>query len=164
MPFTYAICPPASTSTTASGNASSRCSMGTAGACCCGDGRRASTRWCALRGGRLAAGLGFGIVVDDISAPIGACLDGPEHRGTIDSTTAPVPALRSERMFIRAYVELNLPIAEVEATLLRTPAEWIPGLAASAEEHGDHLLTEVGFPVSQLHLGKRVEIDLGRPV
>jgi hypothetical protein len=112
----------------------------------------------------LAAGLGFGIVVDDISAPIGAGLDGPEHRRTIDSTTAPVPALRCERMFIRAYVELNLPIAEVEPTLLRTPAEWIPGLAASAEEHGDHLLTEVGFPVSQLHVGKRVEIDLGRPV
>src|SRR2546429_7718678 len=64
-------------------------------------------------------------------------------------------------MFLRAYVELNRPIAEVEAALLRTPAEWIPGLASSAEEHGDQLLAEVGFPVSRLVVGKQVEIELG---
>ena len=67
-------------------------------------------------------------------------------------------------MFLRAYVELDLPIAEVESALLRTPAEWIPGLAASAEEHGDQVLAEVGFPLSGLQVGKRVEIELGPPV
>ena len=67
-------------------------------------------------------------------------------------------------MFLRTYVELELPIAEVEEALLRTPVEWIPGLASSAEEHGDQLLAEVGFPVSRLQLGKRVEIELGPPV
>lgn len=67
-------------------------------------------------------------------------------------------------MFLRAYVELTLPIAEVEEALLCTPAEWIPGLASSAEEHGDRLLAEVGFPVSGLQVGKRVEIELGPPV
>ena len=67
-------------------------------------------------------------------------------------------------MFLRAYVELNLPIAEVEAALLRTPTDWIPGLASSAEEHGDQLLAEVGFPVSGLQVGKQVEIELGAPV
>lgn len=67
-------------------------------------------------------------------------------------------------MFLRTYVELNFPIAEVEEALLCTPAEWIPGLASSAEEHGDQLLAEVGFPVSRLQVGKQVEIDLGPPV
>lgn len=67
-------------------------------------------------------------------------------------------------MFLRAYVELNLPIADVESALLRTPAEWIPGLASSAEEHGDRLLAEVGFPVGGLQVGKRVEIELGASV
>lgn len=67
-------------------------------------------------------------------------------------------------MFLRAYVELNLPLAEVEAALLRAPAEWIPVLASSAEEHGNQLLVEVGFPVSGRHVGKRVEIELGAPV
>lgn len=67
-------------------------------------------------------------------------------------------------MFLRTYVELELPIAEVEQALLRTPAEWIPGLASSAEEHGDQLLAEVGFPVSRLQVSKRVGVELGPPV
>src|SRR5437870_11624952 len=67
-------------------------------------------------------------------------------------------------MFLRAYVELNLAIAEVEEALVRSPAEWIPGLASSAEERGDQLLAEVGFPVGGLQVGKRVEIELGPPV
>ncbi len=67
-------------------------------------------------------------------------------------------------MFLRSYVELNLPIADVEEALLHTPAEWIPGLASSAEERGDQLLGEVGFPVSGRQVGKQVEIELGAPV
>ncbi len=67
-------------------------------------------------------------------------------------------------MFLRAYVELNLPVADVEGVLLRTPERWIPGLASSAEERGDRLLGEVGFPVAGRHVGKRVEIELGQPV
>src|SRR5689334_20232337 len=67
-------------------------------------------------------------------------------------------------MFLRAYVELNLPIVQVEEILLHTPAEWIPGLASSAGEHGDQLLAEVGFPVNGRQVGKRVEIELGAPV
>src|SRR5438552_6466177 len=55
-------------------------------------------------------------------------------------------------MFLRAYVELHLPIAKVEEALLRTPAEWIPGLASSAEEHGDQLLAEVGFLLAHFSL------------
>jgi len=67
-------------------------------------------------------------------------------------------------MFLRSYVELKLPIAEVEAALLRTPAEWIPGLASSAEQHGHELLGEVGFPVGGRQVGKQVAIELGPPV
>ncbi len=67
-------------------------------------------------------------------------------------------------MFLRSYVELDLPIADVELALLHTPAEWIPGLASSAEEHGHQLLGEVGLPVSGRHVGKQVEIELGAPV
>ena len=67
-------------------------------------------------------------------------------------------------MFLRAYVELKLPIAEVAAALLQTPADWIPRLASSAEEHGDQLLAEVGFPVSGRRVGKRVELEMGAPV
>lgn len=67
-------------------------------------------------------------------------------------------------MFLRSYVELNLPIAMVKETLLRTPEQWIPGLALSAQERGDRLLAEVGFPVRRGRVGKQVEIELGQPV
>ena len=67
-------------------------------------------------------------------------------------------------MFVRSYVELHLPIAEVEEALLRAPERWIPQLAASAEERGDRLLAEVGFAVSGHQVSKRVEIELGPPV
>ncbi len=67
-------------------------------------------------------------------------------------------------MFLRSYVELNLPIAAVEEALLRTPDRWIPDLASSAEARGDRLLGEVGFPVSGHQVGKQVQIDLGPPV
>lgn len=67
-------------------------------------------------------------------------------------------------MFLRSYVELTLPVAVAEEALLRTPERWIPGLALSAEERGDRLLGEVGFPVAGHQVGKQVEIELGRPV
>ncbi len=67
-------------------------------------------------------------------------------------------------MFLRSYVELNLPIAAVKEALLRNPERWIPGLVLSAEERGDRLLGEVGFPVMGHQVGKQVEIELGQPV
>lgn len=67
-------------------------------------------------------------------------------------------------MFVRSYVELHLPIADVEEALLRAPERWIPQLAASAEERGDRLLAEVGFAASGHQVGKRVVIELGPPV
>jgi len=67
-------------------------------------------------------------------------------------------------MFVRSYVELSLPIVVVEEALLRTPERWIPDLASSAEEHGNRLLGEVGFPIGGHQVGKQVEIELGPPV
>ncbi len=67
-------------------------------------------------------------------------------------------------MFLRAYLELKVPIAEVEGTLLQAPEKWIPGLASTAEAHGHQLLADVGFPVGGHQVGKQVEIELGPPV
>ena len=67
-------------------------------------------------------------------------------------------------MFLRSYVELNLPRSVVETALLSAPADWLPLLASSAEERGNRLLVEVGFPVNGRQVGKQVEIDLGLPV
>lgn len=67
-------------------------------------------------------------------------------------------------MFIRYYLDLTIPFADVEAALLAQPEAWVPGLARDAEDRGEHLLAEVGFAVDHEHrLDKRVEIEFGQP-
>jgi hypothetical protein len=65
-------------------------------------------------------------------------------------------------MFIRYFVEVNRPFDEVEAELLRAPAEWIPDLAGEAEARGEGLLAEVGFG-KVLRVERTVRIEFGAP-
>jgi hypothetical protein len=64
-------------------------------------------------------------------------------------------------MFVRYFLEIDVPFDLVEHALLRSPKEWIPGMAAEAEARGELLLAEVGFGRSAYRLGKSVEIELG---
>jgi hypothetical protein len=66
-------------------------------------------------------------------------------------------------MFLRYYLELPLPFAEVEEILLHSPEEWVPGLAQDAHARGEHLLGEVGFGSDGRRVEKRVHIKLGIP-
>ncbi|SRR6266516_64728 len=67
-------------------------------------------------------------------------------------------------MFIRYYLDLALPIEDAEASLLRSPRTWLPGMAERADARGERLLAEVGFGRSGHRLDKMVEITLGEPV
>jgi len=75
------------------------------------------------------------------------------------------PPLRSHSvgMFIRYFLDLPLPFEDAEARLLAAPEVWVPGLARDAEDGGEHLLVEVGFPVDDHRVGKEVQIELGTP-
>ena len=66
-------------------------------------------------------------------------------------------------MFVRYYLELPLPFEEVEEAILRSPPDWIPGVALEAEARGELLLAEVGFGPSTHRLEKQVQIELGKP-
>jgi len=55
-------------------------------------------------------------------------------------------------MFVRACVELPLPVERLAGLLTHDPERWIPGLAASSEELGDGLLLQVGFPIDNHRL------------
>ena len=66
-------------------------------------------------------------------------------------------------MFVRYFVELSLPFPEVEEGLLRSPLEWVPGLAREAHARGEVLLAEVGFGPPGRRIERGVEIKLGRP-
>jgi hypothetical protein len=67
-------------------------------------------------------------------------------------------------MFVRYFVELPLPAAQVERALLASPAEWLSAMAGAAQERGDGLLTEVGVGPLGTRLRRRVQVELGAPV
>ena len=69
-------------------------------------------------------------------------------------------------MFVRYYVDMPLPAAQVEPAPLTYPAEWLPSMAGAAQEHGDGLLTAVGVgPLgddrTQLAISARYRPPLG---
>lgn len=72
-------------------------------------------------------------------------------------------AVHSVGMFIRYFLDLPLPFEDVEARLLAGPEVWVPGLARDAEDGGERLLAEVGFPVDDHRVGREVQIELGTP-
>jgi hypothetical protein len=67
-------------------------------------------------------------------------------------------------MFIRYYVELAHPMPNLERSLLEAPSSWLPDLGERADERGQRLLTEVGFPMDGHRIAKRVSIAIGDPV
>lgn len=68
-------------------------------------------------------------------------------------------------VFIRYYLELQLPFDEVERALLSDPASWLPGMATEAEDQGERLLVEVGFEVGDdRRIDREVQIEVGEPV
>jgi hypothetical protein len=56
------------------------------------------------------------------------------------------------------------PRAALEQALLSAPESLIPSIASFADDRGQHLLAEVGFPVDGHRVSKSVEIDVGTPV
>lgn len=66
-------------------------------------------------------------------------------------------------MFVRTYVELDVPFEQAEASLLGSPEAWVPGLLRDAEDRGHRLLAEVGFVVDDRRIDREVEIGLGMP-
>jgi hypothetical protein len=64
-------------------------------------------------------------------------------------------------MFIRYFVELPISFERAEQVLLRSPATWLPAVARAADDRGESLLTEVGFPLDDHRVEKKVEIEFG---
>jgi len=56
-------------------------------------------------------------------------------------------------VFIRNFIEIPRPMAEVEPELLESPGSWSAAAARDAEERGEKLLSEVGFGPPGARLG-----------
>lgn len=66
-------------------------------------------------------------------------------------------------MFLRFYVDLDVPFEQAEASLLGAPEDWVPGLLRDAEGRGHELLGEVGFAVEERRIDREVKIAVGMP-
>jgi len=67
-------------------------------------------------------------------------------------------------VFVRYYLELQLPFDEVERALLADPASWLPGMATEAEDQGERLRIEVGFEAGDdRRIEREVQIEVGEP-
>ncbi len=64
------------------------------------------------------------------------------------------------RMFVRYFMDLEIPFEAATEALASDPQSWLPGLAAATGEHGTRLLAEVGFG-STVRVRKRVEVEVG---
>jgi hypothetical protein len=67
-------------------------------------------------------------------------------------------------MFLRYFVELDLPAAQAETALLDSPAAWLPALADGAVERAEPLLAQVGVGQGSLRVARRVTVRLGHPL
>ena len=68
-------------------------------------------------------------------------------------------------VFVRYYLELQLPFDEVERALLTDPASLLPGMATEAEDQRERLLIEVGFETGEdRRVDREVQIDVGEPI
>ncbi|HEX9410276.1 MAG TPA: hypothetical protein VF986_01070 [Actinomycetota bacterium] len=67
-------------------------------------------------------------------------------------------------MFIRYFIEIPRPMAEVEAELLESPGDWSTEPARDAEARGEELLAQVGFGPPRARIAKRVELQFGEAV
>jgi hypothetical protein len=66
-------------------------------------------------------------------------------------------------VFLRAYVDVALPIAEVEAQMAAGVENWMPELAKGANGDGEKLLSELGFNLGQRRIGRRIKVEIGEP-
>jgi hypothetical protein len=67
-------------------------------------------------------------------------------------------------MFLRYYVELDLPAEQVQAALLDDPSTWLPTLAEHAAKRAEPLFAEVGIGPTGMRLTRPVTVHLGTPV
>ena len=67
-------------------------------------------------------------------------------------------------VFVRYFVELAHPMPNLERSLIEAPSSWLPNLAERADERGQRLLTEVGFPMDGHRIVKKVLITMGDAV
>jgi hypothetical protein len=66
-------------------------------------------------------------------------------------------------VFVRSFLEIDHPYAEVRGALLHDVGSWLPGLADSAGASGEARMADVGFGRA-MRLDRTVTVELGTPI
>lgn len=66
-------------------------------------------------------------------------------------------------MFLRSYVDVARPIAEVEAELAAGAGNWMPDMARGSDGAGEKLLSELGFNLGKRRVGRSIKVEIGAP-
>jgi hypothetical protein len=66
-------------------------------------------------------------------------------------------------VFLRSYVVVARPFAEVEADMATGAENWMPDMAKHANGDGEKLLSELGFNLGKRRIGRRIKMDIGAP-
>jgi hypothetical protein len=66
-------------------------------------------------------------------------------------------------VFVRYFVIISRPFAELEAEFTAGAERWMPAMAQRANGHGVELLSELGFDVGKRRIARRIEVKVGAP-
>jgi hypothetical protein len=67
-------------------------------------------------------------------------------------------------VFVRYFVAVDREFKDVTSAFLEGAGSWVPAVAATADESGGRLLSELGFEVGRRRISRRIEVRLGEPV
>ena len=67
------------------------------------------------------------------------------------------------KVFLRSYVDVARPIAEVEAEMAAGVENWLPDMARGANGDGEKLLSELGLNLGKRRMGRHITVEIGAP-
>jgi len=65
------------------------------------------------------------------------------------------------RVFLRSFVMVARPSAQVEAEIVAGAEKWLPDMAKAANGDGEKLLSELGFRVGSRRIARQIELEIG---
>lgn len=64
-------------------------------------------------------------------------------------------------VFLRSFVMVARPSAQVETEIVEGVHKWLPDMAKQANGDGEKLLSELGFKVGNRRIARQIEVEIG---
>ena len=64
-------------------------------------------------------------------------------------------------VFLRSFVTVARPAAQVEVEIVAGALKWLPDMAKEANGDGERLLSELGFRFGSRRIARQIEVEIG---